>query len=160
MSLKVNNCNTKFSNKYSENEIINIPIAHNEANFFANEDTVLSAIRSDAVIKGVPESYLIEVFSNDGITIHNKILDRFARPYEKKSWVDYRKLFVTESRISKGTDFYRENEAILISVGKMTGVNPFLILSIVGVESNYGRHKGEFTVFNACLLYTSPRPRD
>lgn len=127
--------------------------------FFANEDTVLSAIRSDAVIKGVPESYLIEVFSNDGITIHNKILDRFARPYEKKSWVDYRKLFVTESRINKGTDFYRENEAILISVGKMTGVNPFLILSIVGVESNYGRHKGEFTVFNALYTQIAKMPR-
>tara|TARA_B100002049_G_scaffold224919_1_gene196589 strand:- start:335 stop:1114 length:780 start_codon:yes stop_codon:yes gene_type:complete len=127
--------------------------------FFANEDTVLSAIRSDAVIKGVPESYLIEAFSNDGITIHNKILDRFARPYEKKSWVDYRKLFVTESRISKGTDFYRENEAILISVGKMTGVNPFLILSIVGVESNYGRHKGEFTVFNALYTQIAKMPR-
>ena len=52
-----------------------------------------------------------------------------------------------------------ENEAILISVGKMTGVNPFLILSIVGVESNYGRHKGEFTVFNALYTQIAKMPR-
>ena len=49
-SLKVNNCNTKFSNKYSENEIINIPIAHNEGNFFANEDTLKEIIDGDQIV--------------------------------------------------------------------------------------------------------------
>ena len=63
----------------------------------ADEDSVLLAIRTDAIKKGVPESFLIETFSHEGITTHNKILERFARPYEKKSWTDYRKLFVTES---------------------------------------------------------------
>ena len=167
----------------------------------ADEDSVLLAIRTDAIKKGVPESFLIETFSHEGITTHNKILERFARPYEKKSWTDYRKLFVTESRINKGASFFRQNEATLLSVGKQFGVDPYLILSIVGVESNYGRHKGQYTVFNAlytqiakmpkrakwakkemvayliycytdsvpphsikgsyaCLLYTSPSPRD
>ena len=50
MSLKVNNCNTKFSNKYSENEIINIPIAHNEGNFFANEDTLKEIMDRDQIV--------------------------------------------------------------------------------------------------------------
>ena len=50
VSLKVNNCNTKFSNKYSENEIINIPIAHNEGNFFANEDTLKEIIDGDHIV--------------------------------------------------------------------------------------------------------------
>ena len=50
VSLKVNNCNTKFSNKYSENEIINIPIAHNEGNFFANEDTLKEIIDGDQIV--------------------------------------------------------------------------------------------------------------
>ena len=50
VSLKVNNCNTKFSNKYSENEIINIPIAHNEGNFFANEDTLKEIMDGDQIV--------------------------------------------------------------------------------------------------------------
>ncbi|GIT74131.1 MAG: hypothetical protein Ct9H300mP29_1250 [Candidatus Neomarinimicrobiota bacterium] len=37
--------------------------------------------------------------------------------------------------------------------------DPFLILSIVGVESNYGLHKGEFTVFNALYTQIAKMPR-
>ena len=125
----------------------------------ADEDSVLLAIRTDAIKKGVPESFLIETFSHEGITTHNKILERFARPYEKKSWTDYRKLFVTESRINKGASFFRQNEATLLSVGKQFGVDPYLILSIVGVESNYGRHKGQYTVFNALYTQIAKMPK-
>ncbi|MEC7380819.1 MAG: phosphoribosylformylglycinamidine synthase subunit PurQ [Pseudomonadota bacterium] len=50
VSLKVNNCNTKFSNKYSRNEIINIPIAHNEGNFFANDDTLKEIVDGDQIV--------------------------------------------------------------------------------------------------------------
>ena len=40
VSIRVENNETKFSRKYKQKEIINIPIAHNEGNFFANEDTL------------------------------------------------------------------------------------------------------------------------
>ena len=40
VSIRVENNQTSFSNKYKKNEIINIPIAHNEGNFFANNDTL------------------------------------------------------------------------------------------------------------------------
>jgi len=126
---------------------------------FAGEDSVLLAIRADALNKGVAESYLNETFAHEGIEIHDKILHRFAQPFEKKSWPDYRKLFVNESRISKGIVFYGENQSALISAGENTGVDPFLILSIVGIESNYGRHKGEFTVFNALYTQIAKMPR-
>ena len=42
---------------------------------------------------------------------------------------------------------------------KQIGVDLFLILSIVGVESNYGRHRGEFTVFNALYTQIAKMPR-
>ena len=38
-------------------------------------------------------------------------------------------------------------------------MDPFLILSIVGVESNYGRHRGQFTVFNALYTQIAKMPR-
>ena len=40
VSRRVENNQTSFSNKYKKNEIINIPIAHNEGNFFADNDTL------------------------------------------------------------------------------------------------------------------------
>ena len=40
VSIRVENNQTSFSNKYKKNEIINIPIAHNEGNFFADNDTL------------------------------------------------------------------------------------------------------------------------
>jgi membrane-bound lytic murein transglycosylase B len=123
------------------------------------QDSVLSAIKSDALKKGIPESFLNEAFSHSGIEIHNKILDRFAKPYEKKSWTDYRKLFVTDSRIQKGSDFYAQHKNNLNAVASQISMDPFLILSIVGVESNYGRHRGQFTVFNALYTQIAKMPR-
>ena len=48
------------------------------------QDSVFSAIREQALKKGLPESFIIETFSSERILVHNEILDRFARPYEKK----------------------------------------------------------------------------
>jgi len=122
-------------------------------------DNILDAIRFDAEAKGIPKSYIETAFSHKGIQIHDKIVDRFARPYEKQSWTNYRKLFITDSRIKKGTHFYTENQETLNTIAKNIKVDPFLILSIVGVESNYGRHKGEFTVFNALYTQIAKMPR-
>lgn len=38
--LKVENDTSFFTNKYKKNEIINIPIAHNEGNYFASEEII------------------------------------------------------------------------------------------------------------------------
>ena len=73
-------------------------------------------------------------------------------PYEKKSWEQYKKLFIKNSRIVAGTNFYTENKDLILSVSKKYDVDPFIILSIAGIESNYGKHYKGFTVFNS--LYT------
>ena len=134
--------------------LLSVLIAHSQS-----EDNVLAAIQSDAEAKGIPKSYIEPAFSHKGIQIHDKILARFARPYEKQSWTNYRKLFITDSRINKGTQFYTENQQALNASAKNIKVDPFLILSIVGVESNYGLHKGEFTVFNALYTQIAKMPR-
>ena len=102
--------------------------------------------------KIVPMAYIDEVFKNEKIERHKKIPDSFARPYEKKSWEQYKKLFIKESRIAAGTEFYSENKDLILKVSKTYDVDPFIILSIAGIESNYGKHYKGFTVFNS--LYT------
>ena len=102
--------------------------------------------------KVVPTSYIDEIFNNPSIEKHLEIPERFARPYEKKSWEQYKKLFIKESRIVAGVKFYSENKDLVFQVSKKYDVDPFIILSIAGIESNYGRHYKGFTVFNS--LYT------
>jgi len=50
VSIKVENNNTKFSNMYSKSEVIDIPIAHNEGNFFADNDTLKKIKDNDQII--------------------------------------------------------------------------------------------------------------
>ena len=50
VSIRVENNETNFSKKYKQNEVINIPIAHNEGNFFANEDTLKKIKDSNQII--------------------------------------------------------------------------------------------------------------
>jgi len=86
--------------------------------------------------KMVPVDYINKVFSSKKIERHKKIPERFARPYEKKSWQEYKKLFIKESRIIAGTKFYSENKDLIIEVSTKYDVDPFIILSIAGIESN------------------------
>ena len=122
-------------------------------------DPVLLSIRDDAQKAGIPSEYLNNTFDYSGITVHDQILERFAKPYEKKSWSEYRKLFVTESRIKAGSSFYKLHYENLKNISENLKVDPFLILSIVGVESNFGRHKGKFTVFNSLYTQIMKMPR-
>ena len=50
VSIRVENNQTNFSKKYKQKEIINIPIAHNEGNFFANEDTLKKIKDSNQIV--------------------------------------------------------------------------------------------------------------
>ena len=102
--------------------------------------------------KTVPVDYINKVFSSKKIERHKKIPERFARPYEKKSWPEYKKLFIKEARIAAGTKFYSENKDLITRVSKKYNVDPFIVISIAGIESNYGKHYKGFTVFNS--LYT------
>ena len=115
---------------------------------FLYEDPVLDSIYDQAIKKGLPDKYLQQAFDKKHIVVHNKIPGFFARPYEKKSWEVYKKIFVTEKRISGGIEFYKNNEGKL----NKAVVDPFIVLSIIGIESNYGLNKGKYSVFNA--LYT------
>ena len=116
------------------------------------DDLVYEEIKKKSMEKGIPASFLKDTFSNESIVIHSVIPKRFARPYEKKTWEEYKKLFVTQARINNGAVFYKKKRKVLEKVTNHYGVDSFLILSIIGAESNYGSHHKEFTVFNS--LYT------
>ena len=107
----------------------------------------------------VPVSFIEEAFSHEKLEIHKIIAERFAKPYEKKPWVEYKKIFVKESRVAAGAKFYNENKRLIGDVSSKYGVDPFIIVTIAGVESNYGVHHSQYSVFNALYSQIHEIPR-
>jgi membrane-bound lytic murein transglycosylase B len=78
------------------------------------------------------------------------ILDAIARPAEKtKPWFEYRKIFLDQDRIDQGVVFWGENADTLSDVAETYGVDPSIIVAIIGVETRYGRQMGNYRVIDA-----------
>ncbi|SEI68388.1 membrane-bound lytic murein transglycosylase B [Allopseudospirillum japonicum] len=79
-----------------------------------------------------------------------KIIDAISRPAERVlKWHEYRKIFLTESRIQAGVNFMRENAQTLARAEQTYGVPKEIITAIIGVETFYGRNKGSYRVLDA-----------
>ena len=109
--------------------------------------------------KDVPKDYIVNTFLDSGIQIHPKIIDSFNNPYEKKSWDVYRKIFMTDKRLMGGIKFFKENSKLVMQVSDSMRVDPYLLVSLIGIESNYGKHYGRYTVFNALYTQNHQLPR-
>lgn len=83
------------------------------------------------------------------VEINQDILKKISTPAEGLPWYKYRKIFLTDARIKGGVKFWRENGAALAAVEKQTGVQPEIIVAIIGVETSYGQKMGNFKVLEA-----------
>lgn len=78
------------------------------------------------------------------------ILDAIARPAERTlEWHEYRKIFMDGDRIEQGVEFWQENAEFLAEAERRYGVEPEVIVAIIGVETRYGRHMGGHRVIDA-----------
>jgi len=77
------------------------------------------------------------------------IVDAMTRPAESKPWHEYRPIFLNDRRIDEGIRFWRENRELIDSVSKQYGVDPQIIVAIIGVETLYGRITGSYRVIDA-----------
>lgn len=67
----------------------------------------------------------------------------------RRSWVTYRNRFVEPIRIRDGQQFWREHADELARIEQAYGVPSSIIVAIIGVETLYGRHTGDFRVLDA-----------
>jgi len=68
---------------------------------------------------------------------------------QRRSWVDYRALFVNSTRINGGIDFWERHGAALARARAEFGVPEEIIISIIGIETQYGRNEGNYRVLDA-----------
>ena len=72
-----------------------------------------------------------------------------AKTRIRRSWVTYRNRFVEPVRIRDGQEFWHEHAAELAHTQREYGVPASIIVAIIGVETLYGRHTGDFRVLDA-----------
>jgi membrane-bound lytic murein transglycosylase B len=77
------------------------------------------------------------------------ILDAISRPAEGKPWYEYRPIFLTQSRIEGGIEYWNDNEAVLDKASRHFGVDKRAIVAIIGVETRYGNNTGRYRVLDA-----------
>jgi membrane-bound lytic murein transglycosylase B len=78
------------------------------------------------------------------------IIELMSKPAEKTlAWYEYRKIFLTSSRIDGGVAFWTQYADILAKAEKAYGVDPQVVVAIIGVETRYGSNTGRHRVLDA-----------
>lgn len=83
-----------------------------------------------------------------------------AATAERKSWIRYRARFLTPQRIRAGVKFWQTHRHVLKRAEQQFGVPAKIIVSIIGVETEYGRNTGRFSALQALAtlaFYYPPR---
>lgn len=91
---------------------------------------------------------LVEVFARTKIK-SSIIKQTKKQPEVKLTWGAYQKKVVSEAKIEKGKEFLIENESALKRAENIYGVPAEIITSIIGVETFYGKYKGNYQAINA-----------
>jgi len=87
----------------------------------------------------------------DSARYQQSIIDAITRPAEAKPWHEYRNIFVRDTRIDGGVEFWRANRTLIDRVAAEFRVPAEVILAIVGVETNYGLNTGSYRVLDALV---------
>ena len=86
------------------------------------------------------------------------IIDAITSPAEALPWHRYRQIFLREDRISEGAAFMAEHRQLLDDIGREYGVDPAILVAIVGVETRYGQHPGRHRVLDALVTLAFDYP--
>ena len=66
-----------------------------------------------------------------------------------KNWAAYRSRFIEPRRIDAGVAFWRRHQATLARAEQTYGVPAQIVVGILGVETLYGQHMGNFRILDA-----------
>lgn len=97
-----------------------------------------------------------------GTKYSDKVLLAMSQPAEDLAWYQYRRIFLKDTRIKKGVRFWKKHEASLNRAEDVYGIPPQIIISIIGVETQYGQYKGKNKVMDslATLAFHYPKRAD
>jgi membrane-bound lytic murein transglycosylase B len=104
------------------------------------------------------EQTLVTLFST--VKKQQHLFERLDKPAEKAlEWYQYRRIFIKDSRINQGIEFWRENKQLLTEVSIKTGVPAEIMVAIIGVETFYGTYRGKDPVFDSLVTLAFDYPK-
>ena len=118
-------------------------------------------VRDTSARYGIPAAQIEATLARANFL--DSVVTAMSRPAERvKPWHEYRPMFITQARIDGGRAFMAQNREALERVQARTGVPAELIVSIIGVETSYGRNTGKYSVLDALytLAFRYPRSGD
>lgn len=93
------------------------------------------------------------------VTMQPSIIQKITKPAEKASWGAYGAALLTSQRIILGKQFIQDHTAIFTEAEQRYGVSPEIIASIIGIESMYGKHVGNYRVLDALATLSFSYPK-
>jgi len=106
---------------------------------------------------GIPQSVISDWFT--GVRYKKKIIAAITRPSEGLPWYRYKKIFLNEKRFAGGVKFWKKHRKDLQAAEKKYGVPAEMIVAIIGVETQYGQHKGSWSALDSLSTLTVGYPR-
>ena len=98
-------------------------------------------------------SEIRKIFENPRLKQEPGVLERFNKKPEKiKTYKQYRGIFMTDQRLDGGVDFYFQHKELLNKIMIEFDIDPLILVTIIGIETNYGKRYAEYSVLNS--LYT------
>ena len=118
----------------------------------AEQKTISSYPQYSKFVHDMQSSNISEKYINQHIgklVINEDVLYKITHPAEARSWQWYRNLLITNKKIQLGHTFIKNHMEALNFAENTYHVPKSVIVSILGIESEYGRFKGNYSVAQA-----------
>jgi membrane-bound lytic murein transglycosylase B len=137
---------------------VNVFAAKVEQGDYKNRQDVVAFIDRMVKTSDYTEQTLVTLFST--VKKQQHLFERLDKPAEKAlEWYQYRRIFIKDSRINQGIEFWRENKQLLTEVSIKTGVPAEIMVAIIGVETFYGTYRGKDPVFDSLVTLAFDYPK-
>ncbi|HAB45805.1 MAG TPA: lytic murein transglycosylase B, partial [Gammaproteobacteria bacterium] len=115
---------------------------------YTDRPEVLAFISELTDADGFDRAELLEAFEE--ASYKQSIIDAISRPAERvMTWAAYQDIFLTKARVEQGKAFEEQYRDSFDRAEAKWGVDRWVILAILGVETSYGRNKGRYRVIDA-----------
>ncbi len=129
----------------------------------ANTDTPLDRPEMRAFINEMASKHAFDkedlrrLFSR--VELLPGVIEKITRPAEGLPWYKYQNIFLKETRIHQGVEFWDANADVLAKAEREYGVPAQIIVAILGVETRYGRHKGGYRIMDSLTTLALDYPK-
>jgi membrane-bound lytic murein transglycosylase B len=119
------------------------------ASYFADRPEVRAFAHEMAERHHMREARILRLMRK--AVVQPSVLRAIAPPTDpqRRSWADYRALFVNSTRIDGGLEFWEHHRAALARARAEFGVPEEIVVAIIGIETVYGRNAGNYRVLDA-----------